>query len=442
MPKYDTIDSLFSLPMSKHASLTSFAAGSLLLAQLLSFNPVSAQTADLVKVDGNSAVYLIKGTTRHAFPLLNIYTSWYGLTFDSVQTITGAQLASYTLSKNVLFKPGSLIKIQTDPKVYHVASEDGALEWIPSEAEFAKRGFSFKDVKDVPDSLFSDYRFAVASDFATPQNPPTQTPTSPNTSIPEPEKPVITELAISNVVAESYADTDGSAQVRIAFATNLAASATIEILIPGSATTTATISEAKSFTKKMPVFAGSNYAYLITATAADGKIAYQKGSFTAYADIVQKPIAGLVPANSTIAQAKVLVGGFTLQNKSSAPRTATLFAIRFDSGSSVTSAVTKTLQIVRLKTDNTAGDVIAEKTIPSGTGITNSNSIQNLAMDEVLAPGETKKYGIYLSNLDTVNLELVSPTDTFAPFVDRIEFLGDTSVNLDKGALATFVYIK
>lgn len=422
--------------------LTSFTAGSILLAQILSFNPVFAETSDLVKVDGNSAVYLIKGTTRHAFPLLNIYTSWYGLTFDSVKTITAAKLASYTLSKNVLFKPGSLIKIQTDPKVYQVITEDGALEWIPSEAEFAKRGLSFKDVKDVPDSLFSDYRFAVASDFATPQNPPTQTPTSPNTSIPEPEKPVITELAISNVVAESFADTDGSAQVRLSFSTNLASTASIEILIPGSTSSTAALSEAKTFTKKMPVFSGSNYAYLITATTPDGKIAYSKGTFVAYADVVQKPIAGLVPANSTIAQAKVLVGGFTLQNKSSAPRTATLFALRFDSGSSVTSAVTKTLQIVRLKPDNTTGDVIAEKTIPSGTGITNSNSIQNIAMDEMLAPGETKKYGIYLSNLDQINLELVSPSDTFASFVDRIEFLGNTTVSLDKTPLATFVYLR
>jgi len=428
--------------MAHHKLSLSFAAGSLLLAQLLSFNPVSAQTTELVKIDGNSAVYLIKGTTRHAFPLLNIYKSWYGLTFDSVKTITATQLATYTLSKNVLFKPGSLIKIQTDPKVYQVASEDGALEWIPSEAEFAKRGLSFKDVKDVPDSLFSDYRFAVASDFATPQNPPTQTPTSPSTPIVEPQKPVSVDLAISELVVESFADTDGSAKARVAFATNLPATATIEILIPGSATSTASLDESKSFNKKMPVFAGSNYTYLITAKTADGKIAHQKGGFTAYADIVQKPIAGLVPANSTIAQSKVLVGGFTLQNKSSAPRTATLFGIRFDSGSSVTSAVTKTLQIVRLKPDNSTGDVIAEKTIPSGTGITNSNSIQNLAMDEMLAPGETKKYGIYLSNLDTVNLELVSPTDTFASFVDRIEFLGDTSVSLDKGALATFVYIK
>ena len=56
-------------------------------------------------------------------------------------------------------KPGSLIKIESDPKVYLVSDIDGTLRWIPTE-ERAKElygdgwaGF----VKDVPVTFFSSY---------------------------------------------------------------------------------------------------------------------------------------------------------------------------------------------------------------------------------------------------------------------------------------------
>lgn len=420
----------------------SFAAGSILLAQLLSYGPVSAQTANLIKVQDNSAVYLVTGSVRHAFPLLSIYKSWYGSTFDSVKTVSKTELASYMLGKNVLFKTGSLIKIQTDPKVYQVVTDDGALEWIPSEEEFKKRGLSFADVKDLPDSLFSDYRHALPSDFATPQNVPTQTPTSPNTSTPETPKPSAAALSLSSVSVASYGAADGSSEAQIQFSSSVPASATFSFTPAGNGTSIISFDSAQTFSKKFPVLSGFSYTYSITATAADGTTVTQSGSFVSYADIVVSPVSGLVPAGTLVTQPEVLVGGFSIKNESTAPRTANLLGFEFDSSSAVTSQITKTLYIVRLNSNNTVGATIAEKTIPTGTGITNSSSVQNIAIDETLAPGETRKYGIVWKNLDQVNLGLVSPTDTFVPSVVRAEFLGNTTINLSKSPLATLLYLK
>lgn len=412
-----------------------FAAGSILLSQLLSYGPVLAETSQLIKVQDNSAVYLASGTQRHAFPLLNIYKSWYGLTFESVKTVSAAELASYMLGKNVLFKKGSLIKIQTDPKVYQVLTADGALEWIPSEEEFKKRGLSFADVKDVPDSLFSDYRHAIASDFATPQNTPTEKPTSPSTSTPELPKQ---SLSISGIKISTSAG--GEAQLQ--FSTSIPATAEFSYTAADNGTTVITLDSAQTFSKKFTVVSGISYTYSLTASAADGSKKTETGSFVSYADISVNPIAQLVPAGTLITQPEILVGGFIVKNESSAQRTANLVGLQFNTGATATSQVTKTLYIVRLNADNSRGDVIAEKTIPSGTSMTNASSVQNVAIDETYAPGESKKYGIVLKNLDQINKELVSPSDTFSPLVSRIDFLGDTSINLNKSPLATLVYVK
>lgn len=420
----------------------SFAAGSILLAQLLSYGPVLAESPELIKVKDNSAVYLVTGSVRHAFPLESIYKSWYGLTFSSVKTVSATELASYTLGKNVLFKTGSLIKIQTDPKVYQVITDDGALEWIPSEAEFKQRGLSFADVKDLPDSLFSDYRHAHPSDFATPQNQPNQTPTSPNTSIPETVKPPVAALTLSDIAVTSYRLAGGTSEAQIQFSSSIPATAKVELTPSGNGTTTYSFDSAQTFSKKFPVLSGFTYTYSITATSADGAQTKYSGTFVSYSDIVIAPIASLVPAGTLVTQPEVLVGGFTIENKSTSERTSNLFSFQFDSSSSITSQVTKTIYIVRLNTNNSIGSVIAEKTVPSGTGITNSSSIQNIAVDETLAPGESRRYGILLKNLDQVNKSLVSPADTFVPYIARVDFLGDTSMNLTKNALATLNYVK
>ncbi|MFH1078522.1 MAG: hypothetical protein V1745_04580, partial [Patescibacteria group bacterium] len=69
------------------------------------------------------------------------------------------QLAKYRLISNVTMKPGSLIKIESDPKVYLVADASGTIRWIKNES-IAKdlygegwAGF----VQDVPVTFFTDY---------------------------------------------------------------------------------------------------------------------------------------------------------------------------------------------------------------------------------------------------------------------------------------------
>lgn len=51
---------------------------------------------------------------------------------------------------------GALVKFQTDPCVYIVRDNNG-LEWIPTEAEFKKRGFSFSQVVVLSDGELNNY---------------------------------------------------------------------------------------------------------------------------------------------------------------------------------------------------------------------------------------------------------------------------------------------
>lgn len=122
--------------------------------------PFGLSVGNLVKIQGNSAVYYIDATgTRRAFPSETVYRSWYGTDFSLVKTITAEQLATFTLGKNMTIKPGSyLVKITTVPKVYAVTG-DATLQWVSTEtraielfgADWAKK------VVDVPDAYFVNY---------------------------------------------------------------------------------------------------------------------------------------------------------------------------------------------------------------------------------------------------------------------------------------------
>ena len=72
-------------------------------------------------------------------------------------TVSDADLASYTLTGNVRFRPGALlVKITTDPKVYAV-SRYGVLRWVMSEqADLYGSNWS-SIVRDVSDTLFINY---------------------------------------------------------------------------------------------------------------------------------------------------------------------------------------------------------------------------------------------------------------------------------------------
>lgn len=110
----------------------------------------------LVKSPETTAVFLAVGTTRYAFNNQSIYESWYGDDFSSVQTISINELASYQLVGSVTYKPGSLIKIPSIPKVYLV-TDNGVLRWIQTEQKLFDLGFSFSQVQDLSEAFFLSY---------------------------------------------------------------------------------------------------------------------------------------------------------------------------------------------------------------------------------------------------------------------------------------------
>jgi hypothetical protein len=107
----------------------------------------------------NTTVYCLRSDgTRDLFPNDAVYYSWFS-DFSGVLTLKPEELAPYRLRANITMKPGSLIKVQTDPKVYLVSDDQGTLRWIETETRARElygdgwAGF----VKDVPDTFFTNY---------------------------------------------------------------------------------------------------------------------------------------------------------------------------------------------------------------------------------------------------------------------------------------------
>ncbi len=92
-------------------------------------------TGSLIKLADRTTVYMIGADEkRHAFPNSTVYESWfYGENFSTVVEVDAEIMASYALGDNMTMRPGSLVKIQTDPKVYAV-EPDATLRWITTEA--------------------------------------------------------------------------------------------------------------------------------------------------------------------------------------------------------------------------------------------------------------------------------------------------------------------
>lgn len=102
---------------------------------------------------------LLPNKERFVFPNAKTFLSWQG-DFRSVQLISLDEIAEYRIKRNVTYKPGSLIKSTTSPRVYVVVDDKGTLRWIPSEERAntlwgpAWAGL----VKDVPDEFWINYR--------------------------------------------------------------------------------------------------------------------------------------------------------------------------------------------------------------------------------------------------------------------------------------------
>lgn len=100
---------------------------------------------------------------RYYVPDWSILKSWY--TPDTfwggyIQNVSDSTLSLFPLKGNLIYKPGSLIKINTDPKCYTVDKE-GKLRWVQNESiALALYGNTWnKNIYIIPDSLFANYGF-------------------------------------------------------------------------------------------------------------------------------------------------------------------------------------------------------------------------------------------------------------------------------------------
>lgn len=117
----------------------------------------------------DSVYYVANNDKRYVFPNESVFKSWY-VDFIGIQTIADQELYGIPLGGNVTYKPGNLIKITTDPKVYSVG-QNGTLRWVETEAlAIELYGVDWaKQVKDVADVFFINYTLGtpikVATDF-------------------------------------------------------------------------------------------------------------------------------------------------------------------------------------------------------------------------------------------------------------------------------------
>ncbi len=112
-----------------------------------------------LKLANQSAVYFLDtNNVRHAYPTQKVWQSYWGNDFSKVKVVSSAEMASYSLGRNVPFNVGTLMKIPSVPKVYYVDS-NAVLRWVTTEnAAIVHFGIDWaKTVKDLPESFFTDY---------------------------------------------------------------------------------------------------------------------------------------------------------------------------------------------------------------------------------------------------------------------------------------------
>ena len=110
----------------------------IILASALFISAQSANAAetissgDLIKASNAAVYYYGADGKRYVFPTEKTFLSWYD-NFNSVKTISDANLATLPIGGNVTYRPGiRMVKITTDPKTYAVDA-GGVLRHITSE---------------------------------------------------------------------------------------------------------------------------------------------------------------------------------------------------------------------------------------------------------------------------------------------------------------------
>ncbi|MDD2680767.1 MAG: M23 family metallopeptidase [Patescibacteria group bacterium] len=114
----------------------------------------------LIRTASISSVYYCGADgKRYVFPNLQTYSTWYD-DFSNVEIISLEDIGKISLGGNVTYRPGvKLVKIQTDTRVYAV-SPGGTLRLMetPVIAEKYYGKDWNKQVEDIPDTFFSNYK--------------------------------------------------------------------------------------------------------------------------------------------------------------------------------------------------------------------------------------------------------------------------------------------
>ncbi len=116
-------------------------------------------TGVLIKATNNPSVYFYGGDgKRYVFYNEDIFKTWYS-NFSGVKSISPAQMAAIKIGGNVTYRPGTLVKISSDPVVYAV-DKSGVLRALASETiARSLYGSSWaRQIKTIPDFLFSNYQ--------------------------------------------------------------------------------------------------------------------------------------------------------------------------------------------------------------------------------------------------------------------------------------------
>ncbi len=166
-----------------------------LIAPLAVVNATTILEGDLVKVEGNTAVYLIQGTTKRTFPHESIYYTWY-TDFSTVKTITADELDSYTLGNPVPYRAGTAFRVYTagdsiggtsgravfvmgaDGKVLPVQDEETYVKFFAPTDTVASLNASkvvgkytgemiYKGLFDVPGDMLARFSYPVGANLTT-----------------------------------------------------------------------------------------------------------------------------------------------------------------------------------------------------------------------------------------------------------------------------------
>lgn len=378
---------------------------------------LAAPATNLIKASDSSAVYWIQNGARRPFPMVSVYQSWFKNDFKEVQIVAPADLVTYPLGKNILFKPGSLIKIQTDPKVYLVKDESGSLEWIQSEADFKARGFVFADVRDVPDTFFPDYgSSSPQQNFATPNTSSSSTPVLPPVVVP-------TTLSLTDE-GVSIVKIDVGYGSAFSFSTNQEAALTLTYSSQYVPTSTLLFATSTAFKKDITTPAMTSFVYKAVATGADGQKVVKEGTFETYSDVSITKNPDRAIDHSGIFSPTLSVGSFSIKNSSNKTVSLTSTRLVFQSTVGDINAFPRTVQLVRYTTPGSKNYVVLqEKFVKGGVSFLDlKNAVQLSNIDSAVAAGQTAEFGVLILGLDELSQYSISINETLTTQLDTVEF--------------------